>query len=102
MRQSRNNMIRTFVKREDGSWLLDGTLPTDEFKEIFSIRTIEEEERGDFQTLAGFILTHLGRVPETADSFEWNGMRFEIVDMDGRRIDKIMVTPAPKIDAEKA
>src|SRR5215204_1190430 len=79
------------TQREDGSWLLDGALPIDEFKEIFDVRLLPSEERADYQTLAGFILFYLGRVPQAADHFEWNGLRFEIMDMDGKRIDKVLV-----------
>lgn len=86
------------VWREDGSWLLDGALPIDEFREMFSIGKVASEERGVYQTLAGFILMHLGRVPSVAESFEWRGLRFEIMDMDGKRIDKVMVAPIQKRD----
>jgi putative hemolysin len=79
------------VKREDGSWLLDGALLIEEFKEIFPVGDLPGEDRGRYQTLAGFVLMYLGRVPKTADYFEWQGLRFEIVDMDGHRIDKVMV-----------
>lgn len=79
------------VQREDGSWLLEGALPVDEFREIFSVERLPGEERGVYHTLAGFILFHLGRVPSEADYFEWHGLRFEIVDMDGKRIDKVLV-----------
>lgn len=79
------------VKREDGSWLLDGALPIDEFKRMYSFGKIAGEERHAFQTLAGFIYMQLGRVPSEADSFEWNGLRFEVIDMDGKRIDKVLV-----------
>jgi putative hemolysin len=79
------------TQREDGSWLLDGALPIDEFKEIFDVRLLPSEERADYQTLAGFILFYLGRVPQAADHFQWNGLRFEIMDMDGKRIDKVLV-----------
>lgn len=82
------------VQREDNSWLLDGALPIDEFKEILSITKLPAEERVGYQTLAGFVLTYLGRVPATADSFEWNGWRFEIMDMDRNRVDKVLVAPA--------
>lgn len=81
------------VQREDGSWLLDGALPVDEFKELFSISELAGEEKGAYQTLAGFILMYMGRVPAAADHFEWNGLRFEIMDMDGNRVDKILVAP---------
>ena len=79
------------VQRGNGSWLLDGSLLIDEFKEIFPVRTLPGEER--YQTLAGFVITRLGRLPRTADSFQWQGLRFEVMDMDGRRVDKVLVTP---------
>ena len=82
------------TQREDGSWLLDGALPIDEFKEIFKSAKLPGEERADYQTLAGFILFYLGRVPRATDQFEWNGLRFEIMDMDGNRIDKVLVMRA--------
>ncbi len=79
------------VQREDGSWLLDGMLAVEDFEEIFPAVVLPPEEKGLYQTLAGFVLRHLGRVPATADHFEWNGLRFEIIDMDGKRVDKILV-----------
>jgi putative hemolysin len=79
------------VQREDGSWLLDGGLTVDEFKDIFSITRLPGEGRGDYHTLAGFVLFYLARVPRAADNFEWGGLRFEIMDMDGNRIDKVLV-----------
>jgi putative hemolysin len=80
------------VKRNDGSWLLDGMLSVDEFKELFHIETLPGEKKDSFQTLGGFLFTQLGRVPAVADTFEWNALRFEIVDMDGKRIDKVLVS----------
>lgn len=77
------------VQREDGSWLLDGMLPNDEFMELFNLRELPDEE--EYETVGGFVLLHLGRIPETADHFEWNGYRFEVMDMDGNRIDKVLV-----------
>ena len=79
------------TQREDGSWLIDGTIPIDEFKEMFKIRLMPGEGRVDYQTLAGFILFYLVRVPKAADYFVWSGLRFEIMDMDGKRIDKVLV-----------
>lgn len=81
------------VQREDGSWLFDGMLPIDELKDILHIRALPEEASGDYETLAGFVLTELGRIPAPADHFEWDRFRFEVVDMDGRRIDKVLVQP---------
>ncbi len=82
------------TQREDGSWLFDGALPIDEFKEIFKSAKLPGEDRADYQTLAGFILFYLGRIPRATDHFEWNGLRFEIMDMDGNRIDKVLVMRA--------
>jgi putative hemolysin len=84
------------VQRHDGSWLLDGMLSVEEFKEIFHLETLPGENRDAYQTLGGFLFTHMGRVPAAAEHFEWNDLRFEIVDMDGKRIDKVLVTSAPK------
>jgi putative hemolysin len=83
----------TAVQREDGSWLVDGMLSIDEFKELFEIEELPGEERDNYQTLGGFVITHLGRIPKSADHFEWNGFRFEVMDMDGNRVDKILVSP---------
>ncbi len=83
------------VRREDGSWLLDGMLPIGEFKEIFRLGELPGEEEGGYHTLAGFVLMQLGRVPSPADAFEWSGLKLEVVDMDGRRIDKVLVIPPP-------
>ena len=79
------------VKRHDGSWLLDGMLSVEEFKEIFHVDMLPGEKRDAYQTLGGFVFTQIGRVPAVAESFEWRGLRFEIVDMDGKRIDKVLV-----------
>lgn len=84
------------VQREDGSWLVDGMLPIDEFKEMFHISQILNEREGRFNTLGGFVMTHMGRVPSVGDHFEWAGSRLEVVDMDGRRVDKVLVTPLEK------
>lgn len=82
------------VQRADGSWLLDGMLPVDEFFKIFAVNDFQGEHRGSYQTLGGFVITHLGRIPNAADHFEWYGMRFEVMDMDGNRVDKVLVVPA--------
>jgi putative hemolysin len=84
------------VQRHDGSWLLDGMLSIDEFKEIFHVESLPGEKRDAYQTLGGFIFTQMGRVPSVADHFEWNDLRFEVVDMDGKRIDKVLVTSVEK------
>jgi putative hemolysin len=85
---------REAVQREDGSWLFDGTVPIDELKQYLDLRALPEEHAGYYQTLAGFIMNQLGRIPAAGDHFVWAGLRFEVVDMDGRRIDKILVARA--------
>jgi putative hemolysin len=81
------------TQRQDGSWLLDGMLDIDEFKEIFKLGTLPND--GDYETLAGFVMASLGKIPQSADQFEWEGLRFEVVDMDARRVDKVLVTTLP-------
>jgi putative hemolysin len=81
------------VEREDGSWLLDGMVLLDELKGMLHIRELPEEASGDYTTLAGFVLLNLGHIPKTGEHFEWDGFRFEVMDMDGRRIDKVLVQP---------
>ncbi|MCX7608241.1 MAG: hypothetical protein N2049_03355, partial [Anaerolineales bacterium] len=81
------------TQRQDGSWLLDGMLPNDEFKELFNLHHLPAEE--EYETLGGFIMTYLGRIPQASEHFEWNGLRFEVVDMDGNRIDKVLVSVLP-------
>ncbi len=79
------------VQREDGSWLMDGYLEIGRVKDLFHLAELPEEESAGFQTLAGFILAYLGRIPDTGDTFAWDDLHFEIVDMDGKRIDKVLV-----------
>jgi putative hemolysin len=82
------------TQRQDGSWLLDGMLEVDEFKEIFNLPTLPHED--EYETLSGFVMLSLGRVPQAADLFEWHDLRFEVIDMDGRRVDKVLVTTLPQ------
>lgn len=81
------------VKREDGSWLIDGMFAVDDLKEQFDIKMLPEEEGNYYQTIGGLIMTYLGRVPQAGDYFEWEQYRFEVVDMDWRRVDKVLLTP---------
>ncbi len=78
------------IERKDGSWLIDSGYSIDRFKELFEIEDLNEEE-GNFTTLAGFILSYLNKIPETGEEFSWKNFDFEIVDMDGHHIDKILV-----------
>jgi putative hemolysin len=82
------------ITRDDGSWLADGMLSAEELKELLGVDRFPGEERGYFQTLGGFIVSYLGHIPSTAESFIWNGYRFEIVDMDKARVDKVLITRA--------
>lgn len=81
------------VQRENGSWLIGGMLTVVEFKDMFKLTAMPEEESGSYQTLAGFVMMSLGKIPAPADHFEWNSLRFEVVDMDGNKIDKVLVAP---------
>jgi putative hemolysin len=80
------------VQREDGSWLLDGMLPIEEFLELFELAGDSIEQRGSYNTLGGFTIVQLGKIPQEADHFDWEHLRFEIMDMDGNRVDKVMVS----------
>lgn len=82
------------VQREDGSWLVDGLLPIEKLKEIFNLTYLPGEEQGSYQTLGGFVITYLGRIPASADHFEWHNLRFEVMDMDGNRVDKMLIMPS--------
>lgn len=86
------------VKREDGSWLLDGTIPILELKDCLALKLVPEEDKGRYHTLSGMVMLLLGRVPKTSDYTEWHGWRFEVVDMDGKRIDKVLASPLPPLE----
>ena len=77
------------VRRADDSWLLDGRITIDEAQRLLERNDMASGD--DYTTLAGFVLAQLGRLPSTADTFDWKDLRFEVVDMDGRRIDKLLV-----------
>ena len=81
-----------FVSRADGSWLVDGAAAMEDVTAHFGMDNLPEDEAGTYHTIGGFVMARLGRVPKTADTFEWGGMKFEVIDMDGRRIDKVLVT----------
>jgi putative hemolysin len=83
------------TRREDGSWLVDGATPVFEFKELLDLRELPGEEEGIFTTLAGFVVSHLGRMPVAGDYFEIGSKRYEVVDMDRNRVDKILVSDVP-------
>ena len=82
------------IKRDDGSWLFDGALSADVLRDTFEIPHISGNER-DYHTVGGFVMAHLRRIPEEGERFEVEGLSFEVVDMDGNRVDKVLVTPVP-------
>jgi len=84
--------------RDDGSWLVDGLLPTDELKELIDIEDLPGEAEGLFQTVAGFMIARLGRFPSASEHFACRGWRFEVMDMDGHRVDKVLVSREPETD----
>jgi putative hemolysin len=93
--------ISDAIQREDGSWLIDGMYSIEEFQELFDIPEMPEGGEGYYQTVGGFVMASLGQVPKPGDHFEWAGLRMEVVDMDGRRVDKIMVMRLPEDTLEE-
>lgn len=83
------------VPRADGTWLVDGSASMEEVGEKFELPELPDDETGAYHTLAGFVMARLGRIPICPDAFEWGGYRFEVVDMDGRRVDKVIVGRLP-------
>ncbi|MBW7958659.1 MAG: hemolysin family protein [Anaerolineae bacterium] len=81
------------VEREDGSYLVDGSLDVDDLKDLLDVDELPDE--GDYQTLGGFIVSLIGRLPRVGDRVEWEDYRFEVVDMDGNRIDKVLIAKPP-------
>ena len=81
------------VRREDGSWLLDGMLPVDELHDLIGTDTLPGEGHGYYQTLGGFVMMYLERTPKTGDRFTWKNLQFEVLDMDGYRVDKVLIMP---------
>jgi putative hemolysin len=83
---------RQIVVLENGSWLIDGDTPVEELKDVLSVDSFPGEDQGYYRTIAGLIMFILQRIPKTGDHFELRGLRYEVVDMNGNRIDKVMVT----------
>jgi putative hemolysin len=90
--QPRDPATSWAVQREDGSWLLDGHIPVPELKDRLGLDAVPDEERGRYHTLSGLMMLLTGRLPKEGDRIEWETWRFEIVDMDGRTIDKVLAT----------
>ncbi|BFO57051.1 MULTISPECIES: hemolysin family protein [Comamonadaceae] len=86
------------VQREDGSWLLDGHIPVPELKDRLGLDTVPEEERGRYHTLSGMVMLLTGKLPKVTDTVQWEDWQFEVVDMDGKTIDKVLASPLPSVE----
>lgn len=96
----RNQEDAWAVQREDGSWLLDGLIPVPELKDKLELKTVPEEDKGRYHTLSGLMMWLLGRLPQTGDHATWEGWRLEVVDLDGKRVDKVLASRLPEAAAE--
>ncbi|TAM95384.1 MAG: HlyC/CorC family transporter [Rhodanobacteraceae bacterium] len=81
------------TRRGDGSWLVSGSLATDDLRELLKLDELPNEHEGDYNTLAGMLIELFGRIPATGESIGWHGLKFEVVDRDGARIDKVLIAP---------
>ena len=90
------------VRRDDGSWLLDGKLPLSDMSEILGVSSANAGDLQEFQTVGGFVMGRIGHIPQTGEHFEWGGLRFEVIDMDERRVDKVLVAPEREVVAPQA
>jgi putative hemolysin len=80
------------VQRPDGSWLMDGLIPVPELKDRLDLKEVPEEDRRRYNTLSGMVMLLLGRLAEPHDAVDWEGWRFAVMALDGRRIDKLLVS----------
>jgi len=92
----RNQEDAWAVRRGDGSWLLDGLIPIPELKDRLEWKTVPEEEKSRYHTLSGLVMWLLGRLPHTGDKATWEGWELEVVDLDGKRVDKVLATRIPE------
>ena len=88
------------VQRADGSWLVDGALPTEDLRELLSLAQFPNNAAHDYNTVAGMVIARFGRIPHVGESFDWQGWRFEVVDLDGARVDKLLISRASDLDDE--
>jgi putative hemolysin len=86
------------VARGDGSWLVDGSLSSDDLRELLKVDHLPGEQEHEYRTAAGMVMAALGHIPQTGEVFAWQGIRFEVVDLDGARIDKLMITLPARAD----
>lgn len=87
-----NSAESSSIQREDGSWLFDGLLSIPELRDTLDLKSVPDETRGGYQTLSGMIVSLLGRIPRTGDVVRWEQWQFEVVDLDGKRIDKVLAS----------
>ena len=92
----RNQEDAWAVQREDGTWLLDGLIPIPELKDRLGWKAVPEEEKNRYHTLSGLVMWLLGRLPQTSDKAIWEGWVLEVVDLDGRRVDKVLAAKLPE------
>lgn len=85
------------VRREDGSWLLSGQVDVIRFRDLLKLGPLPDQERGDYHTVAGFVMVQLGKVPVVGDILHWQQLRIEVVDMDGNRVDRVLVSVEPPV-----
>jgi len=88
------------VQRADGSWLLDGLMAIDDLKDLLDLDELPDEERVGYQTLGGMVMSRLSAIPVVGQAFDWKNWHFEVVDMDGRRVDKVLAMPNPQTPDE--
>jgi len=93
----RNQEEAWAIQRNDGSWLLDGLIPIPELKDRLEVKSVPEEGKGRYHTLSGLVMYLLGRLPQTGDIALWDGWQFEVVDLDGKRVDKVIASRRPAL-----
>lgn len=100
--QSRDPETSWAVQRDDGSWLLDGHIPVPELKDRLGLESVPEEERGRYHTLSGMVMLLTGKLPKVTDSVQWEDWQFEVVDMDGKTIDKVLASRVAPVELQEA
>ncbi len=89
------------VTREDGSLLVDGSLPVDDLRELLGTSELPDAEEGDYYTLAGMCIHYFGRIPHAGEYFDWANWRIEVIDLDGARVDKLLLRNVPDEQADE-